>query len=420
MGQNAEPAPDIDWKMVFIVCLGSMLEVYDFLIYAMMAPYISRLFFPSELLTSSLILTFGTFAVGYLSRPLGGILFGHQGDRRGRKKPFSFTIVIMALATLLMGCLPGYDDIGYLAPLLLVLLRLVQGLAMGGETGGALTYISEHMPAHIGKGSGALIGGMCAGLLLGYLVHNILLFFYGPEGMLERGWRVAFWFGAMLGIIGYIIRLRFQETLMFRRLQASKQIASVPLLTVLKHYPRQVICGALAIVSHSITVMLLTVFLQSWLQINRGGEVIATVSTITAAMMAVVMLPCGYLYDRKGREYCFRLATVCHLMVGLPWYYLVVTVPNLTWLTMPMFSLLVGFMAAAQITVVSSLFPTRVRYTGVALSYNLGFLAGGFTPLVSTWLVEWSGQPWTPGVLLTLAGVTSWLVRLLFRPAQEC
>ncbi|MGI9279619.1 MAG: MFS transporter [Endozoicomonas sp.] len=414
---QTKPAEPFNLKLISVVSLGSALEVYDFMIYALMTPYISQLFFPTQKLNESLMLTFATFAIGYVSRPLGGILFGHQGDRKGRKKPFTFTILLMALSTLLIGFLPTYDQVGYLAPLLLMALRLIQGISMGGETGGALTYISEHFPEKIGIANASVISGMCSGLLLGYCVHSVLMLTLGYDGLLKNGWRIAFWLGAFLGIIGYVIRRRFQETLLFQKILASKQISSVPLLTVLKHYKRQVVCGALAIITHSITIILLQVFLPSWLQLHHQETTTAFHSTIMAALIVITVLLFGLLYDRSRPKTMLKAATFCHLFIGLPWYWLVIRYPNLNAITLPMFSLLVGLMAATQIPIVSELFPTRVRYTGIALSYNLGFIAGGITPLLSTWLIEISNIDWIPGILLPLGGLASLAVLMLYTPA---
>ncbi|WP_034833319.1 MFS transporter [Endozoicomonas numazuensis] len=409
-----KPAEPLNLKLISIVSLGSALEVYDFMIYALMTPYISQLFFPEQALNESLMLTFATFAIGYVSRPLGGVLFGHQGDREGRKKPFTFTILLMALSTLLIGFLPTYDQIGYFAPLLLMLLRLIQGVSMGGETGGALTYISEHFPERIGIANASVISGMCAGLLLGYCVHGLLMLILGHDGLLQYGWRIAFWLGAFLGILGYLIRRHFQETLLFQKIQASKQLSSMPLLTVLKHYKRQVVCGAVAIITHSTTIILLQVFLPSWLQLHYQSSTMAFHSTIMAALIVITVLIFGLLYDRSHPKTMLKAAICCHLFIGLPWYWLVIRYPDLNAWTLPMFSLLVGLMSATQIPIVSELFPTRVRYTGIALSYNMGFIAGGITPLISTWLIEISNKNWMPGILLTLGGLGGLVVLRLY------
>ncbi|WP_172806701.1 MFS transporter [Endozoicomonas arenosclerae] len=411
---QTQPAEPINIKLISIVSLGSALEVYDFMIYALMTPYISKLFFPTHELNESLMLTFATFAIGYVSRPLGGILFGHQGDRKGRKKPFTFTILLMALSTLLIGFLPTYQQIGYLAPALLMALRLIQGISMGGETGGALTYISEHFPDKIGIANASVISGMCSGLLLGYCVHSLLMIFLGYDGLMADGWRIAFWLGALLGIIGYVIRRRFQETLLFQKMLASQRISSVPLLSVLRHHKRQVICGALAIITHSTTIILLQVFLPSWLQLHHEETATSLHSTVLAAFIVLAVLVFGLLYDRSHPKTMLKAAAACHLFAGLPWYWLVINQPSLNALTLPIFSLLVGLMAATQIPIVSELFPTRVRYTGIALSYNLGFIAGGVTPLLSTWLIDISGKTWMPGILLTLGGLASIAVLTLY------
>nr|WP_283777870.1 MFS transporter [Sansalvadorimonas sp. 2012CJ34-2] len=381
------------------------MEVYDFMIYALMAPYIGVLFFPVADSDSSLLLTFAAFAVGYVSRPLGGIVFGHQGDRHGRKLPFTMTILVMALSTFLIGCLPTWQQVGNMAPFLLVTLRLLQGVSMGGETGGALTYISEHEPRRQGVAVSAIVSGMFFGVLLGYIVHGLLVMVLGQDGIMQGGWRLVFWLGAVLGVIGYRMRSRFQETAIFCQVQEARQTATVPLLEVFQNYKLHLFCGVISLAIYSVTMLLLMVYLPSWMQMNQPGSGVAFLGAMSAALMVLTVLAFGLLYDRIGAEKMIWIASLNNLLFGGVWYYLFISTPAFVWHLLPFASVFVSLMAAAQIPMLAGLFPSRVRYTGLALSYNIGFMLGGTTPLVSVWLNQVTEKAWTPGLLLVISGL---------------
>ena len=402
------------WKLISIVSLGGMLETYDFLIYALMTPYISQLFFPAEQLSDSLLLTFATFSAGYLSRPLGGVLFGHQGDRQGRKKPFTHTILLMAGATFLMGCLPVYSQIGFWAPALLVLLRLLQGISMGGETGGAFTYLSETTQHKKGTATALAMCGMSMGFVLGHIVHALLLSLYGKAGMIAEGWRIPFFLGGILGIVGYIIRKKFHETLAFRQLQKQQHIFRIPVKELFACYPTNTLCGLLFITIHSITMLLLIIFMPSYLMtLNPEVDLTATggVSMLLAALIAI---PFGGCLDYFGGKSILKLAVICELVLGLPLVWLIFEHPYLTKPVFLISSLLVGLNATTLITLTTTLFPTAIRYSGIAVSYNLGFAIGGMTPVLATLLPSLLNQPWAAGYLLLSCGLLGIIAIVLY------
>ncbi len=393
------------WKLITIVSLGGLLETYDFLIYALMTPYISQLFFPAEQLQDSLLLTFATFSVGYLSRPLGGLLFGHQGDRQGRKKPFTYTILIMAGSTFLMGCLPVYSQIGLWAPALLILLRLLQGISMGGETGGAFTYLSETAQKRKATAVAIAMCGMSMGFVLGHLVHALLLHLYGKEGMINQGWRIPFFLGGILGIVGYIIRKKFHETLAFKQLQQQQQVSRTPAKELFTRYPLNACCGLLFITIHSVTLVLLIIFMPSYLMTLNPDVNLATTGGVSMLVAALIVIPFGCCLDYFGGNKVLKLAVACELIFGLPLVWLIFAHPDSTKLAILASSLLVGLNAATLITLTTTLFPTAIRYSGIAISYNLGFAIGGMTPVLATLLPSALNQPWAAGYLLLGCGL---------------
>ena len=401
-------------KTVAIASLGSALETYDFCIYALMLPYISRHFFPFDNQEHSLLVAFSAFAAGYIARPVGGVLFGHRGDRKGRKTSLGGTIFLMAASTFLIGCLPVWEQVGIWSAVLLIALRLLQGISMGGETGGAFTYISEHIAHRRGTAIAATGAGAFLGLLLGFIVHTLLLNGFGKEGITNGAWRLAFILGAVLGAVGYVIRRRFNETRIFQTLKASGTTSEKPLLEVIRLYPGTSLLGALSISSHSITLILLTVFLPTWLQMQHHDSSCSTIILLSTLCVPIVMLMAGVACDRFGHKTLLIFVTVNQLLLGFIWYFALTHNMEHVWFLLPLMSLFVGPMAAVQLILVSDLFPSRVRFTGLALSYNLGFITGGFMPVLATWLINTTRVPWSPGLILVLAGLLSAVTAYLY------
>ncbi|WP_165767213.1 MFS transporter [Parendozoicomonas haliclonae] len=379
-------------KLIGICMLGCMLETYDFMIYALMAPYISAVFFPEESQIHGLMLTFATFSIGYLSRPLGGFVFGHVGDRKGRKKPFSFTILLMAFSTACIGFLPGYGSIGLTAPFILLILRLAQGLSMGGEVGGALTYIHEAVPDKKTTACSAIACGMILGLALGHAIHAVLEASFDQDTMLTIGWRTAFWIGGLLGILGFIIRKSFQETAGFLQLQEQQRIHRIPAAHLFKSYLPQTLTATLAIMAHGFCAILFLVFIPTWL-VRQGEqqsvELQAFLSAIASTIAGFCCILAGLMVDRWQT----RFAIPTYLLIGLlsiPMTSFILTGPTIeAHCALQMGSILTGMACASSLWIFNQQFPADVRYTGSGITYNLGFaLSGGLTPVLGTILAS--------------------------------
>lgn len=403
-------ASSSQYRLASSVSLGGMLEIYDFLIYGLMASYIAENFFPAKDPVTSLLTTLATFAVGYLTRPLGGIVFGHFGDRYGRKKTFTFSIFLMALTTALMGCLPGWNSIGAAAPITLVILRLLQGFSLGGEIPGAITYLSETTPERRGLVIGILFVAIMIGVSFGTFVHGMLEMHLPEEDMKAWGWRVPFWIGGSLGIVSYHIRKHFAESGLFEALDQTKAQASIPIVLLFKKHTRGVICGLMTIGLCGATVTIYSIYMPSYLSSLLGfpREAVAWQTTLAFLMLSPLCLIFGLLSDLINHK----------LILGI----MAVIIATISWPAFQYFSspaaelnkimLICGFLAAtasgALPPLLISFFPTEIRYTGIATCYNIGFaLFGGIAPFTSTLLAKYSNNTSGPAIYLSLIAVIS-------------
>ncbi|MTI14240.1 MFS transporter [Sansalvadorimonas verongulae] len=413
------------FRMLVICAIGCALETYDFMIYALMAPYISAAFFPEDGAVNGLLLTFATFGIGYLARPFGGVLFGHIGDRKGRKKPFAATILLMALTTTLIGLLPGYNTLS-IAPFLLLTLRLGQGVSMGGEVGGALTYVQEIMPNRRTIASCSVVCGMLFGLALGHLVHAGLEFALGAKGMHTLGWRLAFIFGGLLGVIGYVIRKHFQETAGFLNLQQQGNISKVPIARLFAKYPSQIVTGVLAITAHGFCSIFILIFIPTWIGSNSSdyADMLAVGGAIASVTAALCCLGFGYVADHVHQKLPFVTFPLM-LLLGLPLTGFIFSGVSIwTQLALQLSSILVGMVCASSLWIFTRLFSPDVRYTGSGFTYNAGLaFGGGLTPFLATLLATRLPTSTAAGLVLALSGACGltalWLYRR-FNRRQSC
>jgi MFS family permease len=296
-------------KAIFYSSIGGVLEFYDFIIFAIFAPAISATFFPSHSQAAGLLLTFSIFAAGYLTRPIGGVIFGHFGDKYGRKKTFTFSIIMMALSTFCIALVPPYSKIGVLAPILLTLLRLAQGASIGGEIPAAITFISETAVKIKTLACALVFLGLVCGIIIGELVSHGLTTLLPPPVMLDYGWRIAFILGGVFGLWGFYLRRKLVETPLFKHMQTLK--VKVPFLTVIKKYPLQVFSGwaLMGLVSAGIMVLFLIMPAYSKLTNISAGDVwsINTVVLLTVSLASVLF---GYLGDKLSKKYMLLIDQV--------------------------------------------------------------------------------------------------------------
>ena len=376
--------------------IGTTIEWYDFFLYGVMTPLVlNKLFFPNADVLISTLLAYGTFFVGFLSRPIGGIIFGHYGDRLGRKTVLILTLLIMGVATFLIGLLPTYASAGMWAPLLLLALRIFQGIGIGGEWGGAVLMAVEHSPG----GQRGFYGawpqiGVPAGLLLSAGVVN-LLSFLNNDDFFAWGWRIAFLLSAVLVAIGLYIRLRILETPAFKVAQQQNQIAAVPVAELFRTHSKNTLLGLGARYIEGVTFNMYGVFLVGYLTSTlHMTRQTALLAVMVASAIMIVMLPiCGRLSDRIGRRKVFGIASLLIGVLSFPAFWLMgPQSPLLTIIAVAVpFALVYPAVYGPEAALFSELFDTRVRYTGISFVYQFsGIFASGLTPIVATALLPLS------------------------------
>ena len=382
-----------DYRTLLLAALGGALEFYDFIIFVFFALVIGKLFFPPdtpEWLRQAQ--TFGIFAAGYLARPLGGIVMAHFGDLLGRKRMFMLSIILMSLPTLAIGLLPTYAVIGMWAPLLLLLLRVLQGAALGGEVPGAWVFVAEHVPPrHIGFACGTLTAGLTSGILLGSLVATGINKLFTPDELLTHGWRIAFILGGAFGLVSLWLRTWLHETPVFKEMQARRELAcELPLKTVIRaHRPAVVLTMLMTwLLSAAIVVMILMTptLVQKLYAIPAATALQAnSIATLCLSLGCILF---GALADRfgPGRVLLIGCAAL-GVSAGVFYQQMAVAPQNINALY-AWCGFCVGVVGVVPGTAVR-VFPAAVRFSGLSFSYNVAYaLCGGLTPvLVSMALV---------------------------------
>jgi MFS transporter, MHS family, proline/betaine transporter len=406
-------------KTVAAGAIGNVLEWYDFGLFGFFAPVISQLFFPSHDELASLVGTYGVYATGFLMRPLGGVVFGYIGDRMGRKRALELSVLLMAVPTTLMALLPTYAQAGVGASLLLTLFRLLQGLSVGGEYIGSMSFLSEHAPpgrrAFLGSFSsssvilGSLLGSGVAALLTGLLTEAELL---------AWGWRLPFLGGIVIGLVGLWLRSGVDESPSFLEAREKGGLADNPIKSAMRQNlgPIAVTLGLTGI--SAVGFYLPFVWLPTWLaRINQpplDQSKALTASTIALVALLILTPLTALLADRVGKKPMFLASAIGYAVLTYPLFLLLKTgtysaavLAGLVFAACN--SLYSGCMAATMV----ELFPTRTRYSGVAIGYNTGqAILGGTAPLIATGLIELSGNKLLPAVYLIICSVMAGIASL--------
>jgi MFS family permease len=424
--QDQAPGSAAARRTILLASLvGTTVEWYDFFLYATAASLVfPKLFFPAHDEVVGTMLAFGTFAVGFVARPIGGLLFGHIGDRLGRKRTLVATMVAMGAATALIGLLPSVATIGVAAPALLVLLRIVQGLAVGGEWGGAVLLATENAPpGRIGRFGSVPQVGLGLGLALGTGVFALLGSAMGQEAFVGYGWRIAFVASLVLVAVGLVIRLRVLETPEFRRLAASGELAKVPAVELFRtaRHRRGLGLGMLARWAEGAAFNTWGVFAISYatttVHLSKNSVLIAV--TCGALLMAALVPVVGWLADRYGRRTVFGAGVVASGLTALPSFAALHSGSTVLMVLVLVGQLGIGYalMAGAEATLFAELFDAPVRYTGMSLVFQgSGVWASGLTPVILTGLLALAGgQPWAAGGYLTAVALISLLSILTMR-----
>lgn len=402
-------------RVVAAGTIGNVLEWYDFAIYGYFAPSIGKAFFPTQDAVAQVLAAFGVFAVGYLMRPLGGAVVGHIGDRYGRRVALSVSISAMAVPTFLVGLLPGYATLGVMAPVLLILLRSIQGLSVGGEWTTSLTFLVEHAPANRRGLTGAVADcGGTVGILIGSGVGALLTASLSGDALDQWGWRIPFLFGLVAGIVGFALRRGVGEPP-----SAIAQRAESPIVETLRYHGWLVarLAGLCAFCAVGFYVVFL--YIVSWLQTVDGVAPDRALSINTACMAAMMPLEllAGWLGDRVGYRKVFIGALLLAFVGAVPLFWLMHHPQPLAVIVGQMgLVACVGAVLAVQPAIMVEAAPPALRCTTIALGYNISVgLLGGFTPLAATWLVDRTGMDLSPAFMMMAAAVISFAAVVTFR-----
>ena len=421
-GLAAELPPPMR-RVVFASIIGSMIEWYDFTIYGTSATLVfNKIFFPTLSPLMGTLVAVASYGIGFLARPLGGAIFGHFGDRVGRKKMLAATVILMGVGTFLVGCLPTYEQIGVTAPILLILLRLLQGVGLGGEWGGAVLLMVENAnPRRRGLFGSLVQSGSPFGVLASVVAFNVVSASMSNEAFLSWGWRLPFLISIVLVFIGLWIRLKVTETAAFERFRSSAVAERAPLLEVISQQPRMVVTAIALKVSEISWAVIGSVFsifyVTDKLHLPRG---LALNAVQLAALVQIFVTPFyGWLSDRLGRRPLYISACLFSIAYAFPVFWLMDVGSTGAVLLAVVLAIGIGqgVMFGVGATYLSELFATGVRYTGASLGFQIGAaLSGGFTPLIAAALFRATGgESWAISLyLIALAVIT--LVATLSAP----
>lgn len=398
-------------RIVWSSVIGTAVEWYDFLIYgAATALVFNKIFFAAGNPSLATIAAFGTYGVGFFARPLGAAIFGHYGDRVGRKAMLAITIIVMGLGTFLIGLLPTYQQIGFAAPVLLVALRFLQGIGLGGEWGGAVLMVVENCPTQRRGlfGSCVQIGnpiGNIAAIGMFSLVATL------PEQQfLSWGWRIPFLISIFLVGVGLYIRLSMEETPVFRQVKAKNEILQLPVIEIFKHHRRPFFTAVCLKISEIAWASIAGVFVMSYVTVNLGlPRSLVLNGAFASSVAALLAIPLfGWLSDRIGRKTMFFASCAFSALFAFPFFWLLDTRdPTIVILTIVVaisFGQMVMFGIGAPWY--SELFSARLRYTGASLGFQVGAaLSGGLSPLIAASLMAWSGATWPVSIFLIICAL---------------
>jgi len=392
-------------KVIIAAAVGNFVEWFDFAVYGFLATLLTHQFFPNGDPAIALMKTFAVFAVAFAFRPLGGVFFGVVGDRVGRKKTLALTILIMAGATTVIGLLPTYAAVGTLAPLLLAIVRCVQGFSAGGEYAGACAYLMEHAPRHQRARYGSFIPvSTFLSFASAALVASGLDAMLSPEAMSNWGWRIPFIAAAPIGLVGLYLRTRLGETPSFAAVEHDHDLAHAPLRETLRTQASAIVrLGAFVSVT-ALSFYTFTTYFATYLQVvGHQSRASALSITVIALVFAAAICPLAGLYsDAVGRRK--TVFTVCVVLIAAVYPAFVLGGSgDFRFATLGAAMLAVGAVLSGVVTaaLLSEVFPTRTRYTASAITYNLAYtIFGGTAPLVATWLIESTGNNVSPAFYL--------------------
>lgn len=417
---DAQASPAVLRKVLTASFIGNFVEWFDYASYGYFATVIAAVFFPEIAPQAALLATFAVFAISFVIRPIGGIVWGSIGDRIGRKTALSWSILIMSGATTVIALLPSYHQIGMLAPVLLLLVRMVQGFSASGEYAGATSFLAEYAPpAKRGFYTSMVPASTAAGLLAGSLISALLFSQLDSAQLHGWGWRLPFLLAFPLGLVGLYIRLKLEDTPKFRELEARHHVEATPIKELFTTYRKPIIRAFAVTCLNAVGFYLILSYMPTYLITEMGMEESASFLANSIALFAYIFLIflMGLLSDRFGRKTALIAASVL---------FIVLTVPLFGMLEGASFAMivLIQVIFGALLTVndgtlpcfLTEIFPTRVRYSGFAFSFNTAnALFGGTAPFVATWLISATGSKTAPAWYLVAAAAVALVAMLAAR-----
>jgi len=402
-------------RAVAAAVVGNVLEWYDFAVYAYMATIIAKKFFPASDEVTSLLSTFAAFGIGFVMRPLGGILIGRLGDTRGRKTALLVTIALMAAGTVLIGVIPSYESIGVAAPALVVFARLVQGFSAGGEWGGSTTFIVEWAPEGRRGFYGSLQqSSVAGGLLLGSAIAALLNTMVPPETLENWAWRIPFLLGGLLGPVGLYMRRNIEETPAFARAAEMPSSENVsPSIAPLRLAMRALGFTILWTVAYYIILSYMPTFLQKYVKLSRTEALWSTSAGLLVLVVATPLM--GLLSDRIGRKPLLLAACAGFVLLPYPLFVLMLSGVSLATIVVVqvVLALTIALYSGPGPAAIAEIFPTKARSTWMSTGYSAGVaIFGGFAPFIATWLIARTGNPISPSYYVIAAAVASMAVIL--------
>lgn len=423
-------------KVVISGMLGNGLEWYDYALYGHMAIVFSKLFFPEGDMGKNLILTLLIFAAGFISRPLGAIFFGRIGDRYGRKKALTASMILMAIPTGCIGLLPTYEAVGIAAPIMLTVIRILQGFSLGGAYSGSISYVVEHAPKDQRAAIGSVIKlSLVLGFLLGSVVSSLVANVLSPEDFYSWGWRLPFFFGVGIGVVGYYIRHHGEESPVYEKAKKDGALSKSPLKDAFLHHPLNLIQAFTMYLFVTIPFYTIAIYMIAYSKRHLGleeGDALL-INSLAMVGMLVTIYPAARLSDMIGRRKVLIMAIAAMIVLAYPAFQLMqhglttglseegkVVIINASDFMYVLagqliLAMILGWYLGPIPAALVEMFPTSIRYTGMSLSYNLCAIIGGFTPSIAEWMIRGTHNNMSIMWLPIGAAIASFITLFLYK-----
>jgi MFS family permease len=410
-------------KAAAAAVVGTIVEWYDFLLYSTAAALVfPNLFFPSDDPFVSQIQSYATFAIGFMARPIGALIFSHYGDRLGRKVPLVYTLVLMGFCSFGIGLMPSYESIGVWAPIGLILLRLIQGIAVGGESGAGIFSMEWGHKKNQGFMAGLPIMGFSMGLLLASLTVSLFMRISG-DAFYTWGWRIPFLLSLLLVVIGLIIRAKTDESPEFNQIKEANQIYQKPIVEIFKRHPKELVLCTLVKVSENVPFYIFITFMVSYSvgTFNIDKQFLVFATTIASILMLINIPTFAYLSDKIGIKKMYMIGITLMFLWAIPYVSLISTgIPIVILLATVLSMFPHNIQHASQSALMALSFPPRLRYSGFTISSQFStFIGGGIAPMVCTYLIFKFESIYAIGVYILLMAMISFVATKLLKPYQE-